>query len=116
VQRDEPLDLEKAKSRKLDAEAREAELRVERMLGNVVPLEVVGETVGRICDRLLPTLQNIPANYGLRLEELGIAPSRAEAVLEAIATELTETLRDAVESEDEGESEQAEADGDRDVA
>lgn len=108
VQRDEPLDFEKAKGRKMEAEAREAEIRVERMLGTVVPLDVVEEVVGRIADRLLPVLQNLPSNYGLRLEEAGVSAAAAEALLETIALELTTTLRDAVEEEDDaGDGEDA---------
>lgn len=103
-------DLARARERKTRAEAEEAELRVERMLGNVVPLEVVAITVGRIADRLLPALQNIPSNYTLRLEECGVPAAKAEAVLESIATELTTTLRDAVESDDEDDEMQEEDD------
>lgn len=115
VQRDEPMDFEKSRARKMDAEAREAELRVEKMLGNVVPLDMVTEVAGRIGDRLLASIQNLPANYGLRLEECGVPAAKAEAVLEAIATELTTTLRDAVDGGDEAE-EAEEADEHRGVA
>lgn len=126
IQRDQPLDFEKARSRKMDAEAREAELRVERMLGTVVPLEEVERVIGALCDRLLPILQNLPSNYALRLEELGVEVKQAEMVLESIATELTVALRasadeltddsdaDAGDTVDNGDN--TTSDGDRGVA
>jgi hypothetical protein len=46
---------------------------------------------------MLPILQNVPSNYGLRLEELGVPADKAEAVLESIATELTKALQSASE-------------------
>lgn len=86
-------ELDLARQRKLVAEAQEAELRVARMLGSVIPADVHEETVGLLADRLLAVLQNVPGNYGLRLEEVGVPAARAEAVLEAIALELTTALR-----------------------
>lgn len=92
-------DLDRARERKTLAEAEEAELRVQQILGNVVPLAVVDDVAGRLADRLLPVLQNIPSNFTLRLEECGMSAAKAEAVLEAIAVELTTTLRDSLEDE-----------------
>jgi phage terminase Nu1 subunit (DNA packaging protein) len=98
AEKDVPADIEKARARKMDAEAREAELRVEKMLGAVVPLEMVEEAVGAVCDAILPVLQNIPSNYGLRLEELGVSAADAERVLESIATEITVSMQQTADS------------------
>lgn len=111
VERDKPSDIEASRARKLEAEAREAEIRVERMLGTVVPLAVVQDVVGKVCDRLLPVLQNVPSNYGFRLEALGITPAAAEIVLEAIATELTKALQSTA-SDHEAEASADEVDED----
>lgn len=102
-------DLDLARQRKTIAEAREAELRVEERLANVVPVEMLAEVGGRLADRLLPVLQNIPANYSLRLEECGVPAQKAEAVLESVALELTTALRDTVEADDDEEFADAES-------
>jgi phage terminase Nu1 subunit (DNA packaging protein) len=88
-----PIDFDMARGRKMEAEAREAELRVEQMLGTVVPLAVIDQIVGKVCGRMLPILQNVPSNYGLQLEKVGVKPEDAERVLESIATDLTRALQ-----------------------
>lgn len=98
LEKDKPADIEQARARKMEAEAREAELRVEKMLGSIVPLEMVGEAVGRVVDAAMPVLQNLPSNYGLRLEELGLTSIAAERVLESIATDLTLALQQTADS------------------
>jgi hypothetical protein len=65
-----------------------------------VPLEMVPEAVGAVCDAILAVLQNVPANYGLRLEELGVSAANAERVLESIATEITVTMQQTADSHD----------------
>lgn len=93
-------DLDLARQRKTLAEAQEAELRVAKILGSVIDADVHEEVVGQVCDRLMPVLQNIPSNYGIRLEQLGVEAAAAESVLESIATDLTSALRSTADEMD----------------
>lgn len=119
LERDKPMDLEEARRRKMEAEARLAEIDVDTRLGQLVPVTVVDDIVGKVCDRMLPILQNVPSNYGMRLEEVGVPAGKAEDVLEAIATELTKALQataDAHEEDAEADDEPADAAEDAHVA
>lgn len=110
-----PASLDDAKARKLEAEAREAELRVSRLLGEVIPTPMHEEAVGEIVDRLRAVLINLAGNYGVQLEACGVPPEQAEAVLESIALELTRALQGVADDLDPGgeigTQEEVEADG-----
>lgn len=101
AEKDQPADLDKLRARKMELETREIEIRVETTLGALVPLEAVSDAVGRVVDAAMPVLQNMPSNYGLRLEEVGVPPDVAERVLESIATDLTQALQDTAGLHDE---------------
>jgi hypothetical protein len=116
IEKSKPLDIENAKARKLEAEAKEAQIRVDQMLGQVVPLSMIDEVAAKISDRMLPILQNAPSNYSLRLEQLGVAADKAQSVIESICTDLTKALQDtsdeheAEADRDEDEEQEGEAD------
>jgi phage terminase Nu1 subunit (DNA packaging protein) len=112
-------DLDRARERKARAEAEERELRMRINLGEMVPLQVLEDRVGTLCDRLMAVLQNLPGTYGFHLERAGVDAGKAEAVLETVATEITSALRsvaDLIEREgaegelaDDGSAEQQRA-------
>jgi phage terminase Nu1 subunit (DNA packaging protein) len=107
-----PASFEDARARKMEAEAREAELRVSKLLGEVIPTDMHETVVGEIADRLRAVIINIPSNYTLHLERLGIAPAQAEAVLEDLAEELTVALRGVADDVEIEASTEEEANGD----
>lgn len=114
TRREEPADYEKARARKMAAEAMLAEIELATARGQLVPLDVAEATAAELADRLRAVLINLPANYGLALERAGLDQIAAEAVLTGIADELTRALRgvaDALDDEadrgDSGESSDA---------
>lgn len=112
-------DLDLARQRKTIAEAQEAELRVAKALGELIDADTHKEIVGQLCSRLMAILQNIPSNYGLRLENAGVPSDRSEALLEAIANEMTSELRttaDQLDAEAARDEEEVETSGDRAAA
>lgn len=90
-------DLDLARQRKTVAEAQTEELRVAKLMGTLIDATIHEKVIGDICDRLLAILQNAPSNYGLRLERAGVPIDKGEAVLEAIATEMTAELRNVAD-------------------
>ncbi|NUO63467.1 MAG: hypothetical protein HOQ34_07850 [Gemmatimonadaceae bacterium] len=88
-----PLDFEAARARKMEADANLAEIEVAKAQAALVPTETVDSIVGELGDRLRAVIVNIPGNYGLKLEELGVDPKAAEAVLTTISEEITRALR-----------------------
>lgn len=116
VEGDQPADIDKLRARKLELEAREIEVRLETTLGSLVPLEMVGEATGRVVDAAMPVLQNMPSNYGFRLEAVGVSPQVAEDVLTSIATDITKALQDTANVHDaaaDADEEEEASDGDR---
>lgn len=108
------VDFERARARKMTADAQLAEIEVAKAEGRLVPIEEVVRSGDEVADRLRAVLINLPANYGLRLEEAGVPAAQAESVLEAIAEELTRAIRqvadDLIEEADRGDSGDAAAD------
>lgn len=98
----QPASFEAAKLRKLEAEAREAEMRVAKMIDSVIPVEAHEAVIIEICDQLRAVLLNVPGTYSVELERLGVSAVDAERILEAIMVELTHALRrvaDAIETQ-----------------
>lgn len=79
--------------RRTAAEARLAEIKVEKEEGRLIPLETHTTVVGELADRLNAALINIPGNYGLYLEREGVEPKAAEELLERLAEDLVRALR-----------------------
>ena len=67
-----PNNLEELRRRREEAEMRMAEMDVAEREGRLVSSDQVDQVVGELADRLRAALVNLPANHGLRLEELGI--------------------------------------------
>jgi phage terminase Nu1 subunit (DNA packaging protein) len=105
-------DLDKARLRKTDAEARKAELEARQLHGELIPTTDHEEIVGDLCDRLRATIVNIPSSYGMRLEEAGVSATVAESTLEAMADELMTALRGAADALDEEAAHDASGSGD----
>jgi phage terminase Nu1 subunit (DNA packaging protein) len=101
-----PSNVEEMNRRRAEADMKMAEMDVAEREGRLVSVIHVDQVVGELCDRMRATIVNIPGNFGLRLEELNVAPAQAEAVLSAIAEELTQALRGVADDVDElGEQE-----------
>lgn len=88
-----PASFEDAKARKMEAEAQLVEMELADRQRRTIQTDVHEEVVGQVGDRLLAVLVNVPGNYSLRLEALGIDAKVAEAVLESISTDLTRALQ-----------------------
>lgn len=83
--------------RRDEAETRLAEMDVAEREAQLVGIDQVDLVVAEVVERLRAGIINMPGNYGLRLEELGIDAAKAEAVLVAIAEDLTRLLRAAAD-------------------
>lgn len=94
-------DLDRARLRKIEAEAIKAEREAQLLELQVIRVTEHEEVVGALCDRLRPTVINIPSTYGMLLEELGISATDAESVLERIAEELMTAMRGTSDELDE---------------
>lgn len=88
-----PSNVEEMRRRRDEAEMKMAEMDVAEREGRLVSVDQVDKVVGEVCDRLRAAIVNMPGNYGLRLEELGVEAGKAEATLTAIAEDLTQVLR-----------------------
>lgn len=88
-----PSNVEEMRRRRDEAEMKMAEMDVAEREGRLVSVDQVDKVVGEVCDRLRAAIVNMPGNYGLRLEELGIEADKAEATLTVIAEDLTQVLR-----------------------
>lgn len=100
-----PPDVDDAKARKLEAEAQLAEITVAEKRGELVPLDVVEQLVGEVCDRMRAVLVNAPSNQLLALERAGVPAAVGQAVLEAMSQDLTRALRgvsEEIEEDDDG--------------
>lgn len=86
-------DVEEMRRRRAEAEMKLMEMDVADREGRLVSVDQVDRVVGEVCDRLRAAIVNMPGNYGLKLEELGLAADVAEATLTQIAEELTQVLR-----------------------
>jgi phage terminase Nu1 subunit (DNA packaging protein) len=60
-------------------------------------------------ERLRAVLINLPGNYSLDLERLGVPVEKAQEVLERIAADVTSKLRDAAEEMEDDDSDRARA-------
>jgi phage terminase Nu1 subunit (DNA packaging protein) len=88
-----PDDMAEAELRKAVADALLAEVRAAKEEGSVVPLDLHEQVVGEMGDRAMAVIQNIPSTYAIRLEQLGISPREARAVLEVLQEDLVLALR-----------------------
>lgn len=96
-------DVADARRRQTIAESRVVEIELAEREARIVAIEHVEEVVAEIAERIQPVLLNLPSNYTLNLEQLGIPPEKAQPVLEAIAQDLTRALRgtaDDLEADD----------------
>lgn len=106
VSRQDPENIDEAKRRKLTAEALLAEIDVQERQGQLLPVDIVETVLGETCDRLRAVAINVPSNYGVRLEHLGVSSKDAQEALEAIADDMIQALRSV--------GDDIEADGDTD--
>lgn len=86
-------EVAEARQRQVIAESRLIEIELAEREGRVVAVEHVEQVVAEIADRIQPVLLNLPSNYTLHLEQLGVPPEKGQPVLEAIAQDLTRALR-----------------------
>lgn len=96
-----PLDFDAARARKMAADAQLSEIEVEKAQRVLVPADTVEQVVGELGDRLRAVIVNVPGNYGLKLEAVGVPAREAEEILTAICEELTTALRSVADSLDE---------------
>lgn len=92
-----PTNVDEMQRRRAEADMKMAEMDVADREGRLVSVDHVDQVVGEVCERLRAILVNVPGNYGLRLEELGVDAAAAEAVLTAIVDDLTKPLRAAAD-------------------
>lgn len=101
---DRPKDQEAAQKRKMIADAVLAELAVAEKEGALIATEVHEQVVGEIGARFLGVIQNLSSSYLVDLEEAGVEPTKAQAVLDKIAADLTGCLRASVDDFDSDDS------------
>lgn len=94
-----PKDVKNAMRRKMVADSMLSEIALAEKERTVVLVEVHEQVVGEICDRLRAVLSNLPSNYLVNLERVGIDPIVAQATLELIAEDLTRCLRSSDEDD-----------------
>lgn len=98
-------DVAEARKRQAIAEAALVELEYAEKSERLVMTEDLAAAAGEIGERLQSVLVNLPSNYLVHLERLGVEPERAQPVLEEMSAELTTALRgalDAMELPDDG--------------
>ncbi|MFN2327013.1 MAG: hypothetical protein ABR551_14205, partial [Gemmatimonadales bacterium] len=81
-----------------------AEIAVAEKEGAVIATEAHTEVVSELAERLRAAIVNIPSNYGVDLERAGVDPAKAQGILERLATNLTQRLREVVDDDDDPES------------
>lgn len=92
-----PSNLEKARQRKMEAEAEIAELRAAETRGELVPIALHLDRVGELLDRLRSQILAIPGYWGPEL--VGAADVRdAVSRIRPLAHELLEDLSQMAES------------------
>jgi len=96
-----------ARASKVEYEARLAGIALAEKEGTLLPDHVLRGVVGEFCDNLRAVLVNVPANYVVDLERVGVPPKEAEGVLQRIAEDLTAALRDAATGEEHPGTEEA---------
>lgn len=100
-------DAAEAKRRQQIDEARMTAIDLAEREAKLVTIEHLDAVVGDIGDRMRAVLINLPSNYLLPLERVGVSPEKGQAVLESIAEDLTKALRgvaDEVEGDDDSDS------------
>lgn len=90
-----------ARDRAMLAEAQLKEHALRKQLDEVIDNALHEKVVAGIGDRLRAILINLPATYGLRLEEAGVPADRAEALLSELSLELIDALRGTADELDE---------------
>jgi phage terminase Nu1 subunit (DNA packaging protein) len=70
----EPVDFEKAKARKMTADAALAELELARVRGEQIPVDAVRENMRDIASRVRAQLLAIPGRYAVRTVGLSTLP------------------------------------------
>lgn len=86
-------DRDEAERRKIVADARLAEIRVAKEESALIPNDVHINVVAELADRLRARAINIPGTFVLDLEREGVAPKRAQEILERIADGVISELR-----------------------
>lgn len=93
-------EVSEARKRQTIAEAGLVELELAEKSERVVLAEDLAAAAGEVGERLQSVILNLPSNYLVHLERLGIEPERAQPVLEELAAELTTALRTALDAMD----------------
>lgn len=89
----EPLDLEKARARKMAADAELAELELARVRGEQVQVETVRETWSAIATKIRAQLLAAPGRYSARIvgvDSLPDAQRHLDAIVRDVLNELSE--------------------------
>ena len=89
----DPIDLEKARARKMAADAELAELELARVRGEQVPVETFRETVGAIATKIRAQLLAAPGRYSARIvgvDSLPDAQRHLDAIVRDVLNELSE--------------------------
>lgn len=104
-----PTDLDALRARKLEADARLAEIEVAKAEQELVPFEMHERRLGAICDRLRGVLMTIPSKY-LSAIQVSRTDLEAQSVGETIRDDTLRALQGVSESIDD------ESDADAEVA
>ena len=90
----EPVDFEKAKARKMAADAELAELELARVRGDQVPVDAFREKVRDVATRVRAQLLAAPGRYSARIVGLATLPE-AQRSLDAIVRDVLNELTEA---------------------
>lgn len=94
-----PTDLDALRARKLEADARLAEIEVAKAEATLVPFDVHEQRVGALCDRLRGVLMTIPSKYLGRIQ-VARTDLEAQAVGEQIRDDTLRALQGTADAED----------------
>jgi len=89
----EELDFEKARARKMSADAELAELELARVRGEQVPIDSFRETVSDIATRIRAQLLAAPGRYSARVVGMTTLPE-AQRALDAVVRDVLNELKE----------------------
>src|SRR5690606_23096838 len=103
---EEPADLDTARARKMEAEARIAEIELARIEGELIPLDMHEQRLAMILDRLRAKMLNLPGRWAPEL----VGKRTIQDAIAVLETAVAEAMRALMETADELEDEDVDDD------
>lgn len=100
---EEPADLDTARARKMEAEARMAEIELAKLEGELIPLDLFEEQLNVILDRLRAKMINLPGRWAPLL----LGKRTIQEIIAVLEEAAADAMKALVEIADELEDEDA---------